>query len=490
MSQIFNTVSPPKMLTQKPVSEETMPIAPYILGQEIGRGGMSIVYAARETRTGQEVALKLLTLPDSLTPEEARILIARFEREARTIARLSHPNIVGIYEIGIQEGRHFLAMEYLRGQTLREQRMQESLTPGEVYFILTQIAGALDAVHEAGIVHRDIKPSNIMLLPDGTAKLLDFGIARPQDETTLTSAGDIVGSPSYMAPEQVKGEPGTAATDLWALGVLAYEMLAGHPPFNGQSVANLLYQVTNESPARTPGLPIAVQKVLRRALDKRPERRYPTARAFVQALRETQPGYAATLPSIEPRPTTLFRSPRWLPGTALLILFFLGFSWSILTRHPAAASLPVTKVSRSLEFRHVSQIPPPVVQFMPRSGALVFALPKVRVRSHKTRLISSTVRVLSAGHGTTCAKSEIVLRPRPYSAPQSKPPLAYPSRLTEVMASQPVQPRRAAITSRPGPLDAAPVTTSLPSISAPAASDGDDPEAEARLRKFVWAQHE
>ena len=489
MSQIFNTVSLPKTLTQRPVSKETTPIAPYVLGREIGRGGMSVVYEARETRTGQEVALKLLTLPATLTSEEARILIARFEREARTIARLSHPNIVGIHELGIQEGRHFLAMEYLRGQTLREHRMQESLTPGEVYSVLTQIAGALDAVHEAGIVHRDIKPSNIMLLPDGTAKLLDFGIARPPDETTLTSAGDIVGSPSYMAPEQVKGEPGTAATDLWALGVLAYEMLAGHPPFNGQTVATLLYQITNESPARTPGLPIAVQKVLRRALDKRPERRYPTARAFVQALRETQPDAVAALPSMKPVSPT-FSAPRWLPGTALLLLFLLGFSWSILTRHPASASLPVTKVSRSLEFRRVSQISSPTAPFMPRSNALVFILPKVRFMPHKTRLTAYSVRVISAGHERTSAKSEIIPRRRTHSAPQSKPPAAYPRRVTEVMASQPVPPRRAAITFRPSLPETAPATTSVSPISAPAASDSDDPEAEARLRKFLWSQHE
>lgn len=340
MAQIDCTRDPAETLIVKSDPNAAQSIAHYTLRREIGRGGMSSVYEAEDTRTGTNFALKLLTLPPSLTTDEKNNLIARFEREARIISRLSYPNIVDIHEVGEDNGRHFLAMEYLHGETLRERMTREILTPEESQKILSQIAGAVDAVHAAGIVHRDIKPTNIMLLPDGTAKLLDFGIARSSEETSITSTGILVGSPSYMAPEQIKGEAGTAATDLWAMGVLAYEMLSGHPPFTGQTVANVLYQITNELPARTPTLSVAVQKALRRALDKNPARRYPNAAALLSALEEAQPEIPSATPMIAARPHPR-SAPRWLPAAALLVLFLLGFSWTLRQRHEAAAFVRV-----------------------------------------------------------------------------------------------------------------------------------------------------
>ena len=195
---------------------------------------MSVVHQAVDRRTGKTVALKAHTVPPSLSSSERNAVMVRFAREARTVARLSHPSIVAIHEVGEHEGTHFLAMEYLDGNTLAERLTAGPLTPAQAAPILAQVADALDAVHAAGIVHRDIKPTNVMLLPEGGVKLLDFGVARQSEDTTVTATHSIVGSPTYMAPEQVQGELGDAASDRWALGVLLYEMLAGKPPFDGR----------------------------------------------------------------------------------------------------------------------------------------------------------------------------------------------------------------------------------------------------------------
>ena len=210
------------------------------------------------------------------------------------MARLSHPGIVAIHEVGDQEGMHFLAMEYLEGRTLRERIEAGLIAPADAAAILSQIAAAIDAVHATGIVHRDVKPGNVMLLPDGTAKLLDFGIARQSEDTTVTATHSIVGSPTYMAPEQVQGDLGEPSADIWALGVLLYEMLAGRPPFEGASIPSILYQVVHANPAPIPHIAVSLQRVLRRALEKDPHHRYPDARslasAFTEAL-ETSPGF-------------------------------------------------------------------------------------------------------------------------------------------------------------------------------------------------------
>lgn len=345
-------------------------VGPYLLRRELGRGGMSVVYEARDTRTGGEAALKLLSVPPTFAAEEAGRLVARFEREARTMARLSHPNVVEVYEVGAADGRHFLAMEYLRGQTLRDRLKQSKLTLGETFAILTQVAGAMDAVHAAGIVHRDIKAANVMLLPDGTAKLLDFGIARSSEEATITNAVAVIGTPAYMAPEQVRGEAASVATDLWSLSVLAYEMFAGHPPFGGPIVANVLFQVTSRPPVPAPHLPKSLGKVLRRALDKNVARRYPTAAALVQAVKSALPKSAlpkSPLPKQTPVPagpaaSRLLSAPRWAQGAVLLLLFAGGFAVTAHERHSvqAAAVNPVSVSARPVP-PPAAALPPPVI---------------------------------------------------------------------------------------------------------------------------------
>lgn len=269
----------------------------YQIVREAGRGGMSVVYEAIDARFGRRVALKVLAIPQSLSPEMRSAMITRLNREARAIARLSHPNIVTIYDIGEEDGQHFIVMEYLEGLTLRERLDQGPLTSEEALSVLDQVAGGLDAVHAAGIVHRDIKPSNVMLLPNGTVKLMDFGVARQNEDTLVTQAGTMVGSPVYMAPEQINGEQCQAASDLWSLGIVLYEMLAGKTPFAGGNIPNVLYQVTHRDPPPLPRATPAVQRVLLRALDKDPAGRYGSAQELVAAFRTAlQPARAAAPP--------------------------------------------------------------------------------------------------------------------------------------------------------------------------------------------------
>lgn len=312
----------------------TQRLGPYDLLNEAGRGGMSVVYEALDRRDQRTVAVKVLNMPHGLTRDQEEAMLGRFSREARAVAGLSHPNIVAIHELGEESGKHFLVMEYLRGESLRDRLLHGPLTPAQALPIFHQIADALDAVHAQGVVHRDIKPSNVMLLPDGTAKLLDFGVARQSDDTTITGTGALVGSPAYLSPEQVRGAEGTPASDIWAMGALLYEMLSGHPPFTGKNIPAVLYQVTHETPPPVVGIPTPVQRVLRRALDKNPSRRYPNARSLAQALQTALPEFSAV--------DTPRRLPIWLWVALLPVL--LGVALVALTqhrtpRHPAAAPL-------------------------------------------------------------------------------------------------------------------------------------------------------
>lgn len=291
-------------------------LAGYALVREAGRGAMSTVYEARDGKD-RRVALKVLHAPATLAAAQQKALIDRLDREARVMLRLSHPNVVRLFDVGQEAGEHFIVMEYLDGQTLRTRLDGGPLSLVESSRVLDQIASALDAVHAEGIVHRDVKPSNVMLLPDGQVKLMDFGVARQGDDTTITQTGMIVGSPAYMSPEQVRGEENTHSTDLWALGILLYEMLAGHSPFTGSNVSTVLYRVAHETPAPLPGISNTVQQILRRALDKSPAKRYRTGREFADAFR-----LAVLGPAVKPQ--ALPRQPQRWPWVALPVAAMLA----------------------------------------------------------------------------------------------------------------------------------------------------------------------
>ncbi len=295
-------------------------IGNYVLVRVIGRGTHYTLYQAADPQRGQMVVVKILhVVPEKPASEGgssqlASVLETRLQREAHALSLLSHPGIPAIYEMGVQDGHPFLVMEYLVGQPLRQLLDQRALSMPEALDILNQAADALDAVHAEGILHRDIRASNVMLLRDGRVKLVEFGLARQPGDTTVTLMGALVGEPAYMAPEQLRGKPATPQSDLWALGVLLYEMLAGCPPFTGANFQMVAHQVIMGEPAPVPGLPDALQAVLARALEKDPNKRYPNAHEMRAALQTAGAGYTAPLP-----PTLVLPVPaaRPFPLTAL-----------------------------------------------------------------------------------------------------------------------------------------------------------------------------
>jgi serine/threonine protein kinase/tetratricopeptide (TPR) repeat protein len=280
-------------------------IGQYAIRRRLGQGGMGIVYAAEDERLGRHVALKTMA---TVGPDEAAR--KRFWREARAAAAVSHPNVCQIYEIGEDAGQLFIAMELLEGEVLADRLRNGPLGAAEAVPIALGMLAALAALHARGIVHRDLKPSNVFLTPHGV-KLLDFGLARPELQdafttvTEVTRAGMMVGTPRYMAPEQIAGEAVDARTDLFAAGVILFEMLAGRPAFTGRSVIEVLHATRYEHPPALTGSPAvaAVDRIIRRALAKRPDERQPSADALAEELRGV-PGLAGADTAVLAQPLT------------------------------------------------------------------------------------------------------------------------------------------------------------------------------------------
>jgi serine/threonine-protein kinase len=263
----------------------------------IGRGGMGEIYRARDRELGREVAVKLLD--ERFADDES--LRLRFKREALTAARLSGtPHIVTIFDVGEWNGRPFIVMEYLPGGTLAERARGGPVAHDEALAWLDQAADALDAAHAEGVVHRDVKPPNLLFDARGDLQVADFGIARVMDDTTagMTVAGTVLGTAGYLSPEQARGEPATPASDRYALGVVAYELLTGGRPFErGSATAEAAAHIREPVPPasqRDVGLSPAVDAVFDRALAKGPADRYGSAAAFVAALRDALASGAPT----------------------------------------------------------------------------------------------------------------------------------------------------------------------------------------------------
>jgi tRNA A-37 threonylcarbamoyl transferase component Bud32 len=270
----------------------------------IGHGGMGDIYLAEDRELGRKVAVKVLA--ERFARDEA--LRSRFTREALAAARLSsEPHVVTIYDVGESQGHPFIVMEYLGGGTLGERARDRAVRPDEALDWLHQVAQALDAAHSRGIVHRDVKPANLLFDDRGEIRVVDFGVARVVDETTgqLTAAGTVLGTAGYISPEQASGQAASAASDLYSLGIVAYELLTGGRPFErGSATAEAfahLHEPVPPASERGVDLPRSLDAVLYRALAKDPGRRYPSANAFVDALRQ----------ALEPReePTRAYASP-------------------------------------------------------------------------------------------------------------------------------------------------------------------------------------
>ncbi len=257
----------------------------YVILEELGRGASATVFRARDTTLQRPVALKVISSSLAADPEFAW----RFEQEALLSAKLDHPHIVTVHDVGtLADGRGFIAMRLLEGPSLdRLMAERGSLPPSEVADLITQLAGALDYTHAAGLIHRDVKPSNVKVDAGGWATLTDFGIARALDSARVTLPGLTIGTPRYMSPEQVRGENASPATDTYSLAVMAFEMLAGRAPFEGDGTA-LMYKIVHEPPPGleevSPGVSAEVAEVIRRGLDKDPGGRWASSGAFASAL--------------------------------------------------------------------------------------------------------------------------------------------------------------------------------------------------------------
>jgi serine/threonine-protein kinase len=263
-------------------------IGRYRIERALGRGAMGVIYLAHDPEIDRKVAIKLIRA-DLLSGEDRADYLTRFRREAQTAGRCSHPNIVTIYDFAVHEGNPFLAMEYVDGVSLTQARERGTrFSPHDAGLVIAQLLDALAAAHAMGIVHRDIKPANILLVAGSRVKVTDFGISR-FNTSELTQDGSVVGTPSYMAPEQCRGDPVDARSDLFSAGAVLYELLCAERPFPGQTIAEVMQRVMHEAPPdirqRNPAVPLAVAAVVERALAKHAADRYATAGEMAAALR-------------------------------------------------------------------------------------------------------------------------------------------------------------------------------------------------------------
>ncbi len=285
----------------------TINFGKYELTRELGRGAMGIVYEAHEIGRGGELALKVITIKNGASPESRARQLERFSREARALSQLNHPNVVRLFERGEIGGRAYFTMELVRGTTLRDRlQFQGALSLPELTRLALEMCAALDHLHEHGVVHRDVKPDNIMLMPDGSSKLMDFGIALLLFEDSQGASG-FEGSPAYMSPEQVASRPVDGRTDIYSLAVTLYEAATGKRAYDGDSIATITQKVVQEYPAPPPGMPLHFQAILMRAMGKNPNHRYQHATemaADLRAARLPQRPSVTSLPAAPPNPGT------------------------------------------------------------------------------------------------------------------------------------------------------------------------------------------
>ena len=426
----------------------------YTIERELGRGAMGIAYLATDTSIGRQVALKVLILPHTLQGAQRANLIQRFLREARAVAAVEHPVVPKIYEVGAVGDQHFIAMEYCPGVTLKE-----SLTTGGpmpvplATSVMLQLLAGLGAAHALGICHRDVKPDNVMLAPDdGTVKLMDFGIARMEGELTLTGTGAVLGTPSYMSPEQLSGRGVDGRTDLFAAGVLLHELVTGTRPFEGGSLVEIAHAIGHLEPNLSPALPPELIGVVRRALMKNAADRFQTAEemsaALVMGALPNAPGAAAS------------HSPFASPASP-----FAPFDDTLFPNGPQIGGAPPRQAAPQ-----PSAVPPagPAVPGYPSVGSGSFApsMPATGSRNNHLQIVGAVVACLAAGAFLVTS----------FGGPGSSPPKRNPSASQSGVGGTPGVP--SAVTR---PADA-PQIAAAPSVTTAAPT----PRAADELRGTPW----
>jgi len=343
-------------------------IGHYKISKRIGRGGMGEVYLASDISAGRKAALKLL--PTQFTGDAERM--KRFQQEARAVAGLNHPNILTIYEVGADSSLRYIASELIEGETLRQRLGRESMQLSEAVEIAIQVAGALAAAHEAGVVHRDVKPENIMLRPDGYVKVLDFGIAKlaeqevpvtmAEEEALLlveTNLGSVLGTVRYMSPEQARGAHVDRRTDIWSLGVVLYEMVTGHVPFTGETPGEVMSSILEREPPpltsynRHPSADL--QQIISKTLRKDREERYHTAHELLQVLKNLRHKLEVEAESERSTAAPSWLRWTWSPTALVLVLLVLALALPFYWHRNLTTSPSPEKSIAVLPFENLSK---------------------------------------------------------------------------------------------------------------------------------------
>jgi len=422
-----------------------------ILG-ELGRGAMGVVYRAVDPVIGRNVAVKTIRLSEAGTGLSRQELLSRFQTEARAAGLLTHPNIVVVYDAGEEDGLYYITMELVEGKSLQAQLDSADPFPtARVIRILEQTGSALQFAHERNIVHRDIKPANLMLTADDTVKVTDFGTAKILQMGTVQQTTHVMGTPSYMSPEQVKGKPIDGRTDIFSLGVVLYEMLTGEKPFPGQSITTVIYKIVNEDPIPprqlNPSIHPGLNEIVLRALAKEPDERYQSCRELLEDLRN----YRA-LGGSERNPDATLISPRSGAGNP--------FSTPTTPVRPPYAEEPVSASLHSLQQRASSPLQTPTVR---RTGALpAFEEPPKKSGTLATILAAIFLLTVIA-YGVNRLRPEWqAVRELHKQQSQPSPAVAAPP----LKQAEPVAP----VNATPAPTDpAAPPTTPAGDSNSPAA---------------------
>jgi predicted Ser/Thr protein kinase len=425
----------------------------YQLVSEIGRGSMGVVYKGFDPVIGRTVAIKTM-LPEGLNTAEFEEFKARFQREAQAAGILTHPNIVTVYDFGDDNGVLYLAMEYLVGRSLQDLVEAQNILPVETIIpMYEQVCSALDHAHSHKIIHRDVKPANIMVLESGLVKVTDFGIAKVMS-MGMTQAGQILGTPNYMSPEQVRGRQIDGRSDIFSLGVILYELVTGEKPFGGQNITTVIYRIINEDPVPPreldssihPGLSYIVQK----ALAKRPEDRYQTCRELAEDLRN----YANLGGAVAPAATVVVRAPVLSPSTTET------------ARRPAVDEVPLRPAAAPAS--PVAPLPPAPV---PRPLS-VQVIPPVAARPKGTSpAVWVLLTLLIVGVGGGGYYFFVLQKPQAPPIVQTNPPPQ-----PQQQAPGPAPAETAGIPSSP---QTAPAGAATPETTTPAGPAGQGPEAAA-----------
>jgi serine/threonine protein kinase len=330
---------------------------PYKITEKLGEGGMAVVYKGYQQSLNRYVAIKVLR--QELAQDEE--FVQRFQREALAVADLDHPNILHVYDAGIVQGMYYIVMAFVDGGSLRDMVGHGPLEPDYALSIAAQVADALHHAHQRGIVHRDVKPNNILLSRDGRPLLSDFGIAKALHESSgLTRTGMSIGTPEYMAPEQIQGQKVDGRTDIYALGIVLYEMLVGWAPFSSTTPVAALYKQVNEPPPplrqANINIPAWLEAVVAKALAKSPVERYQQASEFAEALRQRRAPGRTPVPIRTATPTKISRAepeakgrrkvvPVLIAGIVVLLLVLVAVVAALLSGNEAGPTGPTPFVT-------------------------------------------------------------------------------------------------------------------------------------------------